>query len=316
MVPPERQAIPHNDTFRAISSTIEPILALLSLLANAVILIAMARCRQLRKRSSNVLLIFLAAGDLFHVISAMSIGNAVMRGYPHNYYGCLFVVCTSTLPLQLTISALFIIAVDRFVAVRWPFKHAVYCSRSRIIKYVAVLWVIGAGFIYLPMFGWNLGWINNGKCSYHRLVDKQFRIYAIFFPASLTPILAMSCIYAYIFYIVIKVSRTVGTGSDAETATNENRRKAFIAAKKCGVIILAYVILVLPVDVMNCAHLWLGYVCVACTKIATWGLLIHGIVCPVIYLFQNKLLRTVVVITLRCRRIDEHALSLAEGSGM
>ena len=312
MAPPESHAIPNNETYKTIGATVEPLLAILSLFANAMILIAFARCRQLRKRSSNVLLMFLASGDLLQVVLSVPISLFVVNGYPHNYYGCLFMVCSSTLPLQLTISALFVIAVDRFIAVRWPFKHAEYCSRSRIVKCVVFLWVIGAGFIYLPMFGWNLGWINNGKCSYHRLIDKRFRVYAIFIPASLTPLLAMSCMYAYILHIVMKMSTTVGPASDVD----ENRRKAFIAAKKCGVIILAYVVFILPVDIMNSSHLWLEYVCVACTRTATWGLLIHGFVCPIIYLFQNKLLRTVVLLTLRCRRVDEHQLSLVDGGGM
>ena len=315
MAPQVRKPFEDN-AFRATSLTVEFLLFFLSLFANTVILIAFARCRQLRKRSSNVLLIFLAAGDLLYIVVSFPFSVIIVNGYPHNYYGCLFMACSSTLSIQLIVSALLIIAVDRFIAVRWPFNHAVYCSRSRIIKGVAILWVIGAGFIYLPMFGWNQGWINNGKCSYDKLIDKQFRIYAIFFPSSLTPLIAMSCIYAYIFYIVIKMSRTVGTGSDAATAADENRRKAFIAAKKCGVIILAYILLILPVDLMNCAHLWFNFVCVQCTRIGTWGFMIHGLVCPIIYLFQNKLLRKVVMLTLRCRRIDEHALSLGDDSAV
>ena len=310
MNPTAGQAIPYTATFRLITVIVEPVLSALSLFANATILLAFARCRQLRKRNSNVLLVFLASADLLHVVITIPIALAVEVGYPHNYYGCLFVVCTAKLALQLTISTLFIIAVDRFIAVRWPFRHAEICSRSRIIKCIVLLWIIGAGFIYLPMFGWNLGWINNGKCSFHRLIDKQFRIYAIFLPSSLVPLLAMSCMYAYIFYIVLKISRTVVPGSNAAQSTDDSRNQAFIAAKKCGVIILAYVVFILPVDIMNSCHLFLGFICDACTRIATWELLIHGIVCPIIYLFQNKLLRRVVKLTLRCQRIDEHDLSL------
>ena len=312
MQAPTRQAIPNNATFKTITALVEPVLAGLSAIANVTVLIAFARCRQLRKRNSNVLLVFLATADLLHVVLTVPISFATQRGYPHNYYGCMFVVCTATLALQLTIPTLFIIAIDRFIAVRWPFRHPEICSRSRIIKCIVLLWVIGACFIYLPMFGWNLGWINDEKCSFHRLVDKRFRIYAIFFPASLAPLLAMYCIYAYIFYKVLKMSRTVGPETLTEPSADEFRRKAFVAAKKCGVIILAYIFFILPVDIMNCCHLWLGFICVACTRIATWGLLIHGIVCPVIYLFQNKLLRAVVMLTVRLQPIDEHALSLID----
>ena len=282
MQAPTRQAIPNNATFKTITAIVEPVLAGLSAIGNVTVLIAFARCRQLRKRSSNVLLVFLATADLLHVVLTVPISFATQRGYPHNYYGCMYVVCTATLALQLTIATLFIIAVDRFIAVRWPFHHAEICSRCRIIKCIVLLWVIGACFIYLPMFGWNMGWINNGECSFHRLVDKRFRVYVIFFPSSLTPLLAMSCIYAYIFVKVLKMSRTVGPETLTEPSSDEFRRKAFIAAEKCGVIILAYIVFILPVDIMNCCHLWLGFICVACTRIATWGLLIHGIVCPVI----------------------------------
>ena len=314
MNPTADQAIPYNATFRLITAIVEPVLAALSLLANTTILLAFARCRQLRKRNSNVLLVFLATADLLHVVLTIPIGFATQRGYPHNYYACLFVVCTATLALQLTISSLLVIAVDRFIAVRWPLRHAEICSRSRIITCVVMLWMIGACLIYLPMFGWNLGWINNGKCSFHRLIDKRFRVYVIFFPSSLVPLLAMSCMYAYIFYIVLKISRTVDPGSVGAHSTDDSRNKAFVAAKKCGVIILAYVVFILPLDIMNSCHLFLGFVCVACTRLSAWGLLIHGIVCPIIYLFQNKLLRTVVKLTLRCQRIDEHELSFMDSN--
>ena len=208
MQPATRQAIPNNATFETITAIVEPVLAGLSVLANATVLVSFARCRQLRKRNSNVLLLFLAIADLLHVVLTVPISFATQIGYPHNYYACLLGVCTATLALQLTTSSLMVIAVDRFIAVRWPFRHVEICPISRMIKCVVLLWIIGTCFIYLPMFGWNLGWINNGECSFHRLIDKRFRIYAIFFPSSLAPLLAMSCIYAYIFYIVVKIPRT------------------------------------------------------------------------------------------------------------
>ncbi len=194
----------HFETFNTISQGVEPLLAIMSLLANTMILIPFARCRLLWKRSSDVLLIFLATGDLLHVGVSVPIIVLVMHGYPHNFYGCLFVVCTSTLPLPLTTSTLLVIALERFVAIRWPFKHAQYCSRSRTVKLVVLFWSIGAGFIFMPMLGWNLGWKNNGKCSFHLLIDERFRIFAIFVPSSLSPLLAMSAIYVYIFFAVMK----------------------------------------------------------------------------------------------------------------
>ena len=311
--PPESRTIRPDATFIAIALTVELLLATISLLANSVILVSFARCRLLRKRSSNVLLIFLAAGDLLHVVVSLPISIAITLGYPHSFYACLFLACTSTLPMQLVVSTSFIVALERFAAVRWPYKHAQYSSRSTVAKVVVALWMLGASFIYLPMFGWNMGWINNGKCSYHRLIDKQFRIYAIFFPSMLVPLLAMTAMYAYIVFVAIKTSRTVQPAPDA--VTDDNRRTAVVATKKFGVILVAYVVFLLPVDMMNCAHLWLGYICVACTRIATWGFLCHGFVCPIIYTYQNKLLRTVVWLTLRWRPINEHELWLEFGSG-
>ena len=217
MTSPQDYVIPsYYETFNTISQIVEPLLAIISLVANTMILIPFARCRLLRKRSSDVLLILLATGELLHVVVSVPITVLIMYGYPHNFYGCLFVVCTSTLPLPLTTWTLLVIAIERFVAIRWPFKHAQYCSRSRVIKLVVVFWSVGAGFIFLPMLGWNLGWINNGECSFHLLVDTQFRIFAIFVPSSLSPLLAMSAIYVYIFCVVMKTTRAVGPPTAAK----------------------------------------------------------------------------------------------------
>ena len=304
------------ETFNTISQVVEPLLATMSLLANTMIPIPFARCRLLRKRSSDVLLVFLATGDLLHVVVSVPITVLVMYGYPHNFYGCLFVVCTSTLPLGLPLTTwpLLVIALERFVAIRFPFKHAQYSSRSRMIKLVVLFWSVGAGFIFLPMLGWNLGWINNGECSFHLLVDSQFRIFAIFVPSSLSPLLAMSAIYVYIFCVVMKTTRAVGPQPAAPDAAPDNRRTALVAAKKCGVIILAYVVFIMPIDMVICAHYFLGYQCLLCVRGASWGILCHGFICPTIYLYQNKLLRNVVCLTLRRLRIDEHELSLAHGN--
>ena len=105
MNPTAGQAIPYSATFRLITEIVEPVLAAMSLFANATVLLAFGRCRQLRKRNSNVLLVFLASADLLHVVLTIPIAHIVEEGYPQNYYGCLFVVCSATLSLQLTISA-------------------------------------------------------------------------------------------------------------------------------------------------------------------------------------------------------------------
>ena len=306
--------IPNNATFKIISRIIEPLLAVFSMVANGLILVAFARCRQLRSRTSNILLIFLAIADLLFVLFTVPFGGLIHHGYPHNYYGCLMLVSLTTLPILLTVSTLLVIAVERFVAIRWPFNQAQYCSQSRMFKSLAMLWIVDAIFCFLPLAGFNNGWNNNGKCSYHKLIDQSFHMYSAFFPLTLVPILIMSAIYSYIFYVVVKMSKTVGPAQNAELAAKESRQKAFAAAKKCGVIIIAFVGFVLPTELLNVVSVYHGFKCSACMRIGSWGLLFHGVVCPVIYLYQNKLLRTVVSLTLRCRPIDAHQLSLLDGA--
>ena len=296
----------HNDyLFKIISRVVEPLLSVFSLVANIVILIAFARCRQLRRRTFNLLLIFLAIADLLFVIVTVPFGTMIHFGYPHDYYGCLIIVSLTTVPIHMTVSALLVIAVDRFVAIRWPFNHARYCSRSILVKSVLILWSFNVFFNFLTLAGFNMGWINDGKCSYHLIIDRFFRAKLDVF-ATLLPLLVMCVIYGYIFHVVIKMSKTVGPVANAE----ENRSTAFTAAKKCSVIVVAFVVFILPITILNFGEVLLGFRCSACMRIGSWGLLFHGFVCPVIYLYQNKLLRTVVALTLRCRPIEAFCSSV------
>lgn len=286
-----RGIIPNDATFKFISRIVEPLLAVLSLVANSVIIIAFARCRKLRSNATgggyNLLLVFLAIADLLFVLVTVPFGGLIHYGYPHNYYGCLILTSSTSLPILLTVSTLLVIAVDRFVSIRWPFNHEQYCSKPRIIKSVMLLWVVDAIFCFLLLAGFNSKykqWVIDGKCSYHMMLDQRFHLYSVFYPLTLTPLVIMSVIYGYIFYVIIKLSKTVGPAQDAA----ESRRTAFLAAKKCGVIVLVFVVFILPIELLNLVEVYVGFRCTACMRMCSWGLLFHGFLCPIIYLYQNK----------------------------
>ena len=307
-----RGVIPNNDTFKIISRVIEPILSALSLVANSVIIIAFVRCRKLRSNTSgsgyNLLLVFLAIADLLYVLVTVPVAALVHYGYPKNFYGCLILTSSTRIPILLTVSTLLIIAVDRFVSIRWPFKHEQYCSKPRLITSVILLWVVDVSVCSLPLAGFNKGWNSAGVCSFPRIVDIHIRMYTTIFALILPSLFVICVIYGYTFYVIVKMSNTVAAGPVNNDA--ENRRKTFVAAKKCGIIVLAFVVCILPIDVKVMFDAYLGFRCSACMRMLSWGLLFHGFICPIIYLYQNKLLRTVVLLTLRCRRIDEHQLAL------
>ena len=301
--------IPNNDTFKVISRVVEPLLSALSLVANGLIIIAFIRCRKLRSGSGyNLLLVFLAIADLLFVVVTMPAAGLVHYGYPKHFYGCLLLTSSIGIPILLTVSTLLIIAIDRFVSIRWPFKHEQYCSKPRLIKSVILLWVVDVIVGFLPLAGFNNGWNSDNVCSLPRIVDIHIRMYTTFFALVLPSLFVICVIYAYIFYVIVKISKTVAAGPVNNDA--ENRSQTFVAAKKCGVIVLAFVVFILPIDLNVMFNIYLGFRCTACMRMLSWGLLFHGFICPIIYLYQNKLLRTVVLLSLRCRRINEHQLEL------
>ena len=304
-----RGVIPNNDTFKVISRVIEPLLSALSIIANSVIIIAFIRCRKLRSGSGyNLLLVFLAIADILFVFLTIPVAALVHYGYPKNFYGCLILTSSTRIPILLTVSTLLIIAVDRFVSIRWPFKHEQYCSKPRLITSVILLWVVDVIVCLLPLAGFNNGWNRANVCSFRRIVDLPFRMYATVFALILPSLFVICVIYGYIFYVIVKISKSVAAGPVSNDA--ENRSQTFVATKKCGVTVLAFVVFILPIDLKIMFNSYLGFRCTACMRMLSWGLLLHGFICPIIYLYQNKLLRTVVLLTLRCRRIDEHQLEL------
>ena len=136
--------------FKTIGTTVESLLSVLSLLANTIVLISFVMCRLLRKRSSNIschrrFVVCCRNNSDCHGCSVRISTQLVWT----SAFGLYINVAATSCCQQLTTSTSFVIGVERFVAARWPFKHAQYCSQYGVAKFVVILWLITAGlFIY------------------------------------------------------------------------------------------------------------------------------------------------------------------------
>ena len=71
-----------------------------------------------------------------------------------SYHLCKFWACLQIFPLLASSTHLFILALDRYVAVMWPLRYAVIVSGRRMQCYLAFTWIYGLLMACIPLV-WN-----------------------------------------------------------------------------------------------------------------------------------------------------------------
>ena len=100
----------------------EIIIAFASVAGNALVLVLIMKDKQLHT-VTNYFIASLAAADL--LVGALGIPCVLIawHGYPHNFIGCLTVNSVIVVLTQISIFGLLTIAIERFIAIKEPFKY-------------------------------------------------------------------------------------------------------------------------------------------------------------------------------------------------
>ena len=214
---------------------------------------------------------------------------------PRNLYGCLLVNCTILMFTQVSIIGLLSVAVERFVAIRWPFYYAQYVTVRVAVVVSALNWLVGCIIGLIPLFGWNLGWNDAGDCNFVLIIDLHYHVYMGFFVLMLGPMLIMLAIYVYIFSVVRRANRQIASIEAAivstETIHTSVLRKELKAAAKFGIVIGAFAIAWLPLEIMNAISIWFGQTCLTCVYLGVWLSHLNSAINPFIYAYGNSHMR-------------------------
>ncbi|KAI0221058.1 Adenosine receptor A2a [Lamellibrachia satsuma] len=287
---------------------IEAFIAVTTALGNALVLWVIIKRQQLHT-TTNVFIASLAASDM--LVGLIGIPCVLVTSFqlPRNLYGCLLVNCTILMFTQVSIFGLLSVALERFVAIRFPFYYTQHLTVRVALVVSAVNWVAGILIGLIPLFGWNLGWNDAGVCNFILVIDLRYHVYMGFFVFMMGPMLIMLAIYVYIFSVLRRANRQIASVHAAVVSTDNLQatmlRKEIKAAAKFGIVIGAFVIAWVPLEITNAVTIWFGHTCIPCIYIGVWLSHLNSAINPFIYAYGNSYMRIALKNTIMFWRTPE-----------
>lgn len=297
------------DALTVANILVEVLIAVASAVGNSIVLILIFRHGRLRT-ITNAFIANLAAADLMVGILGLPSVLLTVVGLPRNYYGCLLMTCMIIICTQVSIFSLLTVAIDRFVAIKYPFFYNAYMTPQTVAVVSSMNWCLGILVGLVPVFGWNKGWNEQNRCAFELIIDFNYRVYFNFFGFILTPLIIMFFIYLYIFHVARKQLRQIAS-LQVESLDNrvndqsKNMKKELKAAKKFAVVIGLFAMCWIPLDTMNTISLWYGKICIPCITVAVWFSHVNSAINPFIYAYGNTPMRKAFLQDMCCKQPND-----------
>ncbi len=202
---------------------------LLSAFGNVLVCLAITRFSHLRTLT-NAFIFSLAVTDfLIPFVRLLYISAAMFSS--KWIFGCFWCKFSSVLGVLLCASSIMhlsVISVERFIVIKWPFRHQNWINRSRVAFVIANIWIISIFLSLFPYLGLvqlsfnfelldcEISWTHNPKMAL---------LLTLFF--FLFPFLVMSLTYYYIFKEARDQSRRISAVQITDSVGAVNNRSSF-----------------------------------------------------------------------------------------
>ena len=238
----------------------EGLVGLASAAGNLLVLYVIFHHKSLHK-PTNYFISSLAAADL--LVGIIGIPCVIVTNFklPHNFYGCLIMSCMIVILTQISIFSLLAIAIERFLAVRYPVFHRQRVSSKFVATIIVICWTCGTLVGLMPVFGWNSGPPVREVCDFVWVMDMKYLVYIFFFSCFLCPLLIIYGTYCYIFYVIYKKHLASKSRNSIDSISSNNSKsrvkKESRAAVKIFLVIIVFTACWLPIHLMNALTLYL-----------------------------------------------------------
>lgn len=235
--------------------TSECVVGVFATLGNGLVLLAIYKTHALRT-ITNCFIGSLATADMLVGLVIPPTTILVFRGLPRNFHACVFINSLVVLITNISILNLAAVALERFIAIRYPFHYHRLLTIQRAMYVVVITWITAILVGLIPTMGWNKGSDNFTDCSFTKVIRYDYLVYFIFFGINIPPLLFMFVIYLYIYHTIRKHRRR--SVSQVRVLPPGMRRSIHQRAKEVrGAQCLAYVIILfaicwVPLHILNC----------------------------------------------------------------
>lgn len=198
-------------TYNITNTLFLPLIAFVTLLGNAAVMIAFYKVPVLRRKPSNLLILNLAVSDFVNgwIILAVLSVYAILERNPYGEVGCAVAVCLNEYISLVSLTTLCLISIDRVLLVSQDYrKYMKIQSRTRIKTTIALCWVFWMILIVLELSLWQFAkkisvrarYINFEKsCIAPTKTIKAFSLFIILtfnFPLGLITVLSLVFVYS------------------------------------------------------------------------------------------------------------------------
>ena len=305
------------DDWFIVRQAAEALIGTLAAAGNIIILAAILSIPTLRT-STNSLLCSLAVADT--CVGLIGIPFVIINNMelPHNYYGCLIMNSTIRLLTFISVFNLVAIALERFIAVRFPVFHRNNFS-SKGSKAVAVLitmtWLWGVLVGVIPLFGWfsSTGLGPDGSCQFTYVISYGYLVYFDFFGFFLIPMTIIYITYASIFVIIFRRSQPLSVTSNADKRIKRRLSREARAARRIFVVIVVFTVCWLPLHILNTLSLYTSLFSFPTLVVAILLSHLNSAINPLLYAWGNTKIRTAVYKLLHIKHTEIHHLDISTG---
>ncbi|XP_065655447.1 tyramine receptor 1 isoform X3 [Hydra vulgaris] len=241
-------------------------LLLASVFGNLVVIIAISFSKSLRKRATMHFIISLAFSDL--ILSCALIPWKILMNegkFCYGLTGCYIYLISDVIGNVASILGLLIIAIDRFVAIAFPFQYSHLISATRAKLLVLAIWIFAVFWSIVGLFKWdNTVQLSISVNSNNICANQNVEYYASsFFGIYITSLLIMTYTYINILHITKRHINAIEDAtpniqkemSSKEQIIKEKRKKKFKrelkATKSVAIVFIAFLICWLPSCVVN-----------------------------------------------------------------
>lgn len=260
---------------------------------NLLVLAAIAVNRNLRS-ISDLFIANLAVADLCQAALAIPLRVAILlQTRPEPSIPCGVVVCFAILFGGASNLNILFVSVDRFIAIKWPFKYHTWITMKLFVCSVLTIWLSLVVFAILPLVGWGGSeGPTSATCRFTVTLGREYVAIGYIFIHGV-PLLTIIILYLYILKASFRHSRAIAaqefslrtnnslsnenTVPPEEFSTNgeqnmekhrtrgnlshlhkrsANTSRRGKGARMIAVLLGVFIILVLPIILIDVVELW------------------------------------------------------------
>ncbi|XP_077458256.1 adenosine receptor A1 [Stigmatopora argus] len=278
-------------------ASLEAFIAVFCCLGNVLVIVAVWTTKSVGQ-PTFCLIVSLAAADCAVGLVAIPLAVLVDGRVRTSFGACLFLSCVVILLTLVSILSLMAITVDRFLRVYIPLRYKRTVTQRHSWSAVAACWLVALPLSFAPMFGWhNEDPTSRGSpnatftCQFIAVIPMSYLVYFNFFLCTLTPLLAMSALYSYIFCVIRRTLREK-PGNGVQAKSHIYLKKEEQLAGSLALVLALFTLSWIPLQVLNCiAYFELADVATSAFHVGILLSHANSAFNPVVYAFKIRKIR-------------------------